>query len=112
MLYITWKSLYNARGDVCSGKGLCHVKNCFYIFLSMALVGVAARADVMSKEATVVMLEAKQNTLTADTVKTSGSGAVVSSVTADNGVVTVEKGEIQIPVGGQNGTSHAFIWVE
>ena len=55
----------------------------------------------------------KQNKLTSTNVVESGSGAMVRSVTANNGTVTVDKGEVQIPVGSATGaSSHLPIWFE
>ena len=60
---------------------------------------------------------AKQATLTSTNVvvDSNTSGPVVTGVTANNGTVTVAKGEVQIPVSaasGQNVTSHAQIWIQ
>ncbi len=55
----------------------------------------------------------KQDKLTSTNVTTSGSGAVVTGVTANNGTVTVAKGEVTIPVGSAtNPTTYATIWVQ
>jgi len=56
----------------------------------------------------------KQDKLTNTNVVTSGTGAVVTGVTANNGTVTVAKGEIQIPVGtsATNITDHAVVWIQ
>ena len=58
------------------------------------------------------MNTAKQDKLTSTNVVESGSGAVVSAVTANNGTVTVTKSEVMIPVGGQTSSSHAHIWIQ
>ena len=42
----------------------------------------------------------------------SGTGAVVTGVSQTDGKVTVTKGNVQIPVGGESATSYATIWVE
>ena len=41
-----------------------------------------------------------------------GTGAVVTGVSQTDGKVTVTKGNVQIPVGGESATSYATIWVE
>ncbi len=53
---------------------------------------------------------AKQDKLTSTNVVESGSGAMVTGVTADNGTVTVTKSEITIPVA--NSDSRVTIWFE
>lgn len=58
------------------------------------------------------MNTAKQDKLTSTNVVESGSGAVVSAVAANNGTVTVTKGEVMIPVGGQTSNTHARIWIQ
>ena len=59
------------------------------------------------------IVSAKQEKLTSTNVTTSGAGSVVTGVTAANGVVTVTKSEVTIPVGSPTTpTSRATIWVE
>ena len=41
-----------------------------------------------------------------------GSGAVVTGVSQSAGKVSVTKGNVKIPVGGENATSYATIWIE
>ena len=55
---------------------------------------------------------AKQDTLSSSNVVESGSGAVVTSVSAENGTVTVTKGEVTIPVGSATSNTHAAIWIQ
>ena len=55
---------------------------------------------------------AKQDTLTSTNVVESGSGAVVTGVSASNGTVTVTKGEVTIPVGSATSTTRATIWFQ
>ena len=50
--------------------------------------------------------------LTATTVTSSGTGAVLTGVSVTAGKVTLQKGNVQIPSGGQNATSYVSIWVE
>jgi len=55
---------------------------------------------------------AKQAKLSASNV-TQGTGAIVTSVTASDGTVTVTRSnEITIPVGSTNSSTRANIWVE
>ena len=65
------------------------------------------------KEAYNALDSAKQAKLTSSNVTESGSGSVVSSVTASNGTVTVTKSEITVPVGSASSpTDHATIWIQ
>ena len=41
-----------------------------------------------------------------------GDGAVVTGVSQTDGKVTVTKGNVKIPFGGQDATNYAAIWVE
>ena len=50
--------------------------------------------------------------LTTTTVTSSGTGAVLTGVSVTAGKVTLQKGNVQIPSGGQNATSYVSIWVE
>lgn len=58
------------------------------------------------------MNAAKQDKLTSTNVVESNSGAVVTSVTASNGTVTITKGEVTIPVGSTSSSTRATIWLE
>ena len=42
----------------------------------------------------------------------SGTGAVVTDVSQSAGEVSVTRGNVKIPVGGENATSYATIWIE
>lgn len=44
--------------------------------------------------------------------ESSGTGAVVTDVSQTDGKVSVTKGNVKIPVGGQNATTYAAIWIE
>ena len=50
--------------------------------------------------------------LTTTTVTSSGTGAVLTGVSVTAGKVTLQKGNVQIPSGGQNATNYVSIWVE
>jgi len=55
----------------------------------------------------------KQDKLNANTVVSSGTGPIVTAVTASNGTVQVQKEEITIPVGSYtSSTSRAHMWVQ
>ncbi len=54
----------------------------------------------------------KQDKLTSTNVVTSGSGAMVTGVTASNGTVTVTKTDVTIPVGSVDSQTRARIWVQ
>ena len=58
------------------------------------------------------MNTAKQDKLTSTNVIESGSGAMVTGVTASNGTVTVTKSEVTIPVGSTSSNTRAVIWLE
>jgi len=93
----------------------------FYIFAALILVS-PARAEGEVDKTTVVatasyvegayntMDAAKQDTLTSTNVVESGSGIMVTGVTASNGVVTVAKSEITIPVANSN--DRVTVWFE
>lgn len=98
---------------------------CFFVVLTLVFpafaegeqqqaidkTGVVAAASYVDG-AYSAMNTAKQDKLTSTNVVESGSGAVVSAVTANNGTVTVTKSEVMIPVGGQTSSSHAYIWIQ
>ena len=54
----------------------------------------------------------KQDKLTSTNVIESNSGAMVTAITANNGVVTVTKSEVTIPVGATTSSTRATIWLE
>lgn len=58
------------------------------------------------------MNSVKQDKLTSSNVVESGSGPIVSNVTASNGTVTVSKSEVTIPVGATTSDTRATIWLE
>lgn len=55
---------------------------------------------------------AKQDKLTSTNVVESGSGAMVTAVSASDGTVTVSKTEVTIPVGATTSSTRATIWLE
>ncbi len=97
------------------------------IFVAMFLVLPAFAADETDKTSVVAtasyvdgahshLYAVKQDKLTTTNVVESGTGPVVQSVTANNGIVIVSKGEITIPSGTQSGPTpggaRAEIWFE
>lgn len=100
------------------------MKKLFYIFGALILVFPSvSMADPLDKTAVAAtasyvegaynaMDAAKQDKLTSTNVVESGSGPMVTGVTANNGTVTVSKGEVTIPVGAATSTTRATIWFE
>lgn len=100
------------------------MKKLFYIFVALLLVSpTLAAGDPIDKTAVAAtasyvesayntMDAAKQDKLTSTNVVESGSGPMVTGVTANNGTVTVSKGEVTIPVGAATSTTRATIWFE
>lgn len=71
---------------------------------------IVSLSDKISDLKTVV--DKKQDVLTSENVVFSGEGVIVTSVSADNGTVVVNKGEITIPVGAPESTNRAKVWIE
>ena len=55
---------------------------------------------------------ATKSQITALDSTSTGTGAVVTGVSQTDGKVTVTKGNVEIPYGGQDATSYVSIWVE
>lgn len=97
------------------------MRELFYIFVGI-LLAVPAFAEVTpnTKVVTKSYVEgaydsidaAKQDKLTSTNVVDSGSGPMVTAVTASNGTVTVSKSEVTIPVGATTSATRATIWLE
>ena len=97
------------------------MRELFCIFVGVLLV-VPAFADVTpnTKVVTKSYVEgaydsidaAKQDKLTSTNVVDSGSGPMVTAVTANNGTVTVSKSEVTIPVGATTSATRATMWLE
>ena len=77
-----------------------------------ASAGYVKGAYNASIKAVNKVADSKQDTLTSSNVTTSGTGAVVTAVSASNGAVTVTKSNVQIPVGSSSATTYANIWVQ
>lgn len=79
-------------------------------------LGTTAKTNVVAAVNEVnTAVAGKQATLTSSNVTTTGTGPVITSVSADNGTVAVTAGEITIPVGAASGnsvTGHATVWIQ
>lgn len=103
------------------------MKKLFCIFAVLSVISPAFAEGEIDKTSVVAAASyvegayntidaAKQDKLTTTNVVESGTGPVVQSVTANNGIVIVSKGEITIPSGTQSGPTsggaRAEIWFE
>lgn len=99
------------------------MRELFCIFAVLAIVSPAfaeGELDKASVAAAASYVEGaynsmdaiKQDKLTSTNVVESNSGAMVTAVTANNGVVTVTKSEVTIPVGATTSSTRANIWLE
>ena len=99
------------------------MKKLFYILVALVLTSPAVAEGELDKTtiaAAVSYVEGaynsmdsvKQDKLTSTNVVESGSGAMVTGVTANNGTVTVTKSEVTIPVGATTSATRATIWFE
>lgn len=78
----------------------------------LSTTGTAARATADASGNNIVNTYATKSQITALDSTSSGTGAVVTAVSQTDGKVSVTKGNVQIPFGGQNATSYVSIWVE
>lgn len=92
---------------------------CFFTVCLMSVSAIAAVTPNTNVASTSYVQGAvsgldstKQDTLTSTNVVESGSGAMVTNVTASNGTVTVTKSDVTIPVGSATSTTRAVIWVQ
>ena len=74
--------------------------------------GTAARATADASGNNIVNTYATKSQITALDSTSTGTGAVVTAVSQKDGKVSVTKGNVKIPVGGENATSYATIWIE
>lgn len=103
------------------------MKKLFCIFAVLSVISPAFAEGEIDKTSVVAAASyvegayntidaAKQDKLTTTNVVESGTGPIVSGVTANNGIVIVSKGEITIPSGTQSGPTsggaRAEIWFE
>lgn len=95
----------------------------FYIFVAFILISPAFAEGELDKASVVAaasyvegaydsMDAVKQDKLTSTNVVDSGSGPMVTAITANNGTVTVSKTEVTIPVGATTSATRATIWLE
>ena len=87
-------------------------------------VAAAAKADTATSATTatkatqdasgnvITSTYATKSQITALDSTSTGTGAVVTGVSQTDGKVTVTKGNVKIPFGGQDATDYAAIWVE
>ncbi len=78
----------------------------------LSTTGTAARATADASGNNIANTYATKSQITALDSTSSGTGAVVTAVSQTDGKVSVTKGNVQIPFGGQNATDYAAIWVE
>lgn len=99
------------------------MKKLFCIFAVLSVISPAfaeGEVDKTSVAATASYVDGayntidatKQDKLTNTNVVESGTGPIVTSVTANNGTVTVTKSEVTIPVGSTTSNTRAVIWFE
>ncbi len=99
------------------------MRELFCIFAVLAIVSPAFAEGELDKTSVAAaasyvegaynaMDAVKQDKLTSTNVIESNSGAMVTAVTANNGVVTVTKSEVTIPVGATTSSTRANIWLE
>ena len=89
---------------------------------SGAVTVKSARSATNAKNATnatndaegkdIILTYATKSEITGLNSSSTGSGAVVTGVSQSAGKVSVTKGNVKIPVGGENATSYATIWIE
>lgn len=93
------------------------------VFIAIFLIFPAFAAGEVNKTAIVAaasyvegaynhMDAAKQDKLNSANVVNSGNGPMVTSVTANDGIVTISKSEVTIPVGATTSATRATIWLE
>ena len=78
----------------------------------LSTTGTAARATADASGNNIASTYATKTQITALNSSSDGTGAVVTGVSQTGGKVSVTKGNVKIPFGGQNATDYAAIWVE
>lgn len=119
--------MYNTHGKISRLFIYKDMRELFCIFAALVLISPAlaegdpqqsldkttiAAAASYVEGAYNAMNSAKQDKLTSTNVVESGSGAMVTNVSANNGTVTVSKTEVTIPVGATTSDTRATIWLE
>ena len=78
----------------------------------LSTTGTAAKATADANGNNIASTYATKSQITALDSTSSGTGAVVTAVSQADGKVSVTKGNVKIPVGSENATTYATIWVE
>ena len=78
----------------------------------LSTTGTAAKATADAKGNNIADTYATKSQINALDSTSTGTGAVVTSVSQTDGKVSVTKGNVQIPVGSPTATSYATIWVQ
>ena len=78
----------------------------------LSTTGTAAKATADANGNNIASTYATKAQITALDSTSTGTGAMVTGVSQTDGKVTVTKGNVKIPFGGQNATNYAAIWVE
>ena len=78
----------------------------------LSTTGTAAKATADAKGNNIADTYATKSQINALDSTSTGTGAVVTSVSQTDGKVSVTKGNVQIPVGSADATTYATIWVQ
>ena len=119
--YVLPAATANALGGVKSGGDIT-VATSGAVTVNSATKADSATTATTAASATKATQDASGNVITStyatksqitalDSTST-GTGAVVTGVSQTDGKVSVTKGNVKIPFGGQNATDYAAIWVE
>ena len=119
--YVLPAATANALGGVKSGGDIT-VATSGAVTVNSATKADSATTATTAASATKATQDASGNVITStyatksqitalDSTST-GTGAVVTGVSQTDGKVSVTKGNVKIPVGGENATSYATIWIE
>ncbi len=108
----------NALGGVKSGGDIT-VATSGAVTVSHAAKADSATTAASATKATqdasgnvITTTYAAKSEITGLNSSSTGDGAVVTGVSQSAGKVSVTKGNVKIPVGGENATSYATIWIE
>ena len=105
----------NVLGGVKSG-GSIDVDTSGVVTVNSAMTATNAKNAVSATNDAegndIILTYATKSQITALDSTSTGTGAVVTGVSQTDGKVTVTKGNVEIPYGGQDATSYVSIWVE
>ena len=102
----------SALGGVKSG-GDINVDTSGAVTVKSARSATNAKNAINDEEGNnIILTYATKSQITALDSTSTGTGAVVTGVSQSAGKVSVTKGNVKIPVGGENATSYATIWIE